>query len=85
MNLKMNKLLVMLCIASVNCVVLQNLCSSHHFVCKGMKVNAFHVVPQNVTFKSLNDYLINDTITCDPSEFKDKANYWKVLRIKNEL
>ena len=81
----MNKFLVLavLCIASASCVELENLCSSDSFDYKGVQVNAFYRVQQNITFESLSHYLIDDTIKCDPSEFKNKTNLLETLKIKN--
>ena len=78
-------LLVLLCVASATCVELENLCAFDAFEYKGMQVNAFQRVQWNVTFESLSHYLINETIKCDLNEFKNKANYWEVLKIKSDL
>ena len=85
-NSKMNKFLVLavLCIASASCVELENLCSSDSFDYKGVQVNAFYRVQQNITFGSLRYYLIDDTIKCDPSEFFNKTNPLKALNMKNK-
>ena len=82
----MNKFLVLavLCIASASCVELENLCSSDSFDYKGVQVNAFYRVQQNITFESLNHYLIDDTIKCDPSEFIYKTNLEPALKFKNQ-
>lgn len=77
-------LLAMLCVASSSCVELENLCSSDSFEYKGVLVNAFHKVQWNVTFGPLNDYLINDTVKCNPAEFENKTNLEETLRLKNE-
>ena len=74
----------MLCVASSSCVQLENICSSDSFEYNGVLVNAFYKVEWNVTFGSLNDYLINDTIKCNLDEFKNKANLQETLRLKNE-
>lgn len=80
-------LMILLCVASASCVELKNLCAPDCFVYHGLMVNAFHKVPQpqNVTFANLGHYLISPDVTCDPSEFQNKTNYWEALRIKNEL
>ena len=81
----MNKLLLLaLCVASVSCVELENLCSSDTFEYKGVLVNAFHRVQSNVTFQLLSHYLINDTVRCDLSEFKNKTNFQEALRLKHK-
>ena len=77
-------LLAMLCVASGSCVELKNICSSDSFEYKGVLVNAFHKVQWNLTFGSLNDYLINDTVKCDPAEFKNKTDVEEALRLKND-
>ena len=86
-SLKMNKLLVflVLCIASASCVKLENLCSSDRFDYNGVLVNAFYRERWNVTFLSLNEYLINSSMPCDRSEFVNKTNFFEVLKIKNNL
>ena len=91
-NLKMNKLLLLaLCLASASCLQLENICSSDQFYYRGERgrevppelVNAFHKIGgQNITFKALNSYLIDDTVSCDLSEFKNATNFWEALRIK---
>ena len=81
----MNKFLVLvLCIASASCVELENLCSSDSFDYKGIEVNAFHRVRQNVTFEPLSHYLIDLAIMCDPSEFYNKTRYWETLKYRIE-
>ena len=82
----MNRILLfaMLCVALSRCLELENLCSSDSFEHKGVLVNAFHKVQWNVTFGSLGDYLINDTVKCNPAEFKDKTNLEETLRLKKE-
>lgn len=81
----MEKLLafLVLCLASVNCVELENICSSDSFHFNGVLVNAFQKIGGQVRFEGLSHYLINDTILCDPSEFRNKSNYWEVLKIKS--
>lgn len=84
----MNKLLVLLVLylASVNCVELENICSPDAFDFDSKKVNAFHRVVQRVGFQGLRHYLISDiTILCDPTEFRYKNNYWEALGAKNRL
>ena len=83
----MKQLLVflVLCIASIGCVELENLCSSDQFHYKGFLVNAFHRNRNQITFPGLSHYLINSSITCDPSKFVKKTNYLEALRIKNNL
>ena len=76
---------LMLCIASVSCVELENLCSSDHFEYNGVLVNAFYRNQSSIVFPSLSQYLINSSITCDPSEFVNKTNYDVALRIKHNL
>ena len=80
----MNKILFLttLCVASVCCVELENLCSADAFEYKGVLVNAFHRVPQNVQFEPLAYYLINQTVKCDYFEFQNKRNYWETLKAK---
>lgn len=74
----------MLCVASTNCVELENLCSSDTFEYAGILVNAFHRVQRNVTFKSLSHYLIKDSVKCDFFEFENKTNFWEALKIKHD-
>ena len=85
----MNKFLVflVLCIASASCVELENLCSSDHFGYSkyDVLVNAFYRERRNITFPSLRHYLINSSITCEPSKFVNKTNFFEALRIKNSL
>ena len=83
----MNKvvLLAMLCVAPVSCVELENLCSSDTFENKDVLVNAFNRVKLNLTFQSLNHYLINDTVVCDRPEFNNTANLDEALKLKSEL
>ena len=85
-KLKMNRilLLAMLCVASGSCVKLENICSHDSFEYKGLLVNAFYKVQWNVTFGLLDDYLINDTIKCNPAQFSNKTNLEETLRLKNE-
>ena len=82
----MNKvlLLAMLCVASASCFELENICSSDTFKFEGLLVNAFYRVRLNMTFGSLNYYLLSDAVKCYYSEFKDKANYWEALELKYE-
>ena len=75
--------LTILCVAAVGCVELENICSSDSFVFNGVLVNAFHRFQQNVTYYPLIHYLIHDGVRCDLSEFKDQANFWKALELKN--
>ena len=77
-------ILAMLCVASVACVKLENICSDDSFEYKGVLVNAFHRVKLNITFQPLSFYLINDSVKCDPAEFKNKANFLKALKTKHE-
>ena len=77
--------LVMLCVASVSCVDLKNICTADSFEYKGVLVNAFHRVQRNVTFESIGHYLIDNTVNCDPSEFQNKTNFWETLKLKHEL
>lgn len=81
----MNKLFIFaaLCVASVSCVNLQNLCSSDTFKYNGVLVNAFHVIRQNMTFEPLGHYLINGTIKCDHFEFANKTKFREALKIKH--
>ena len=83
---KMNRILLvaLLFFASVSCLELKNLCSSDVFEYRDVLVNAFHVVPLNVTFKSLNHYLIKSSVKCDLLEFNNKTNFWEALRLKHE-
>ena len=83
----MSKLFVflVLCIASANCVELENLCSTDHFDYDGVLVNAFYKSPMNVTFPGLSHYLINNSVACDRSEFVNKTNFLEVLKIKHNL
>ena len=83
----MNKILVlaMLCFASTSCLNLKNICSSHIFRYNDVQVNSFHRVQSNLTFDSLSSYLINDSITCDIAEFKERQNFFDTLKIKHEL
>ena len=77
-------ILAMLCVASVGCVKLENICSSDSFEYKGLIVNAFYRIQWNVTFESLNHYLIDDAIKCDPTEFKNRTNFREALKTKHE-
>ena len=93
----MNKILLLaiFCVASANCVTLENICSSDTFEYKSAQpvaggkppvlVNAFHRVQLNATFESLSHYLINDTVKCDIADFKIKANFWEALKLKRQL
>lgn len=74
--------LAILCVASASGVELENLCSSDAFEYNGVLVNAFHRLQQSVTFESMSHYLINDTVKCDYFEFKNRTNFWEVLKIK---
>ena len=74
--------LVVLClVASASC--LESLCSSDTFSYNGVLVNAFYKIRQNVTFERPTHYMIHDSVTCDPSEFKDRSNFLTSLKIKN--
>lgn len=81
----MNRFLVflVLCVATANCVELENICSADHFEYADVKVNAFYRVKQNVTFESLAHYLIDRSITCDPTEFRNKSNLLEALKVRN--
>lgn len=87
----MNKILVIfvLYVASASCVELENLCSTDTFTYKGaftydrLLVNAFHRVQRQLTFEPLSYYLINDTVQCNQTEFRNKTNFWEALRAKN--
>ena len=83
----MNKLLVflVLCIAWVSCVELENLCSSDTFEYNGVLVNSFYKSSMNITFPGLKRYLINHTIICDRSDFVNTTNYYEILRIRGDL
>lgn len=83
---KMNRILMlaMLCVASASCLELENICASDAFKYKDVLVNAFYRVQWSVTFESLNHYLINDTVKCDPLEFKNKTNLQEALKFKDE-
>ena len=82
----MNRILwlAMLCVASSSCVELENICSFDSFYYNDVLVNAFYKVQWNVTFGSLNDYLINDTVKCNLEEFDDIANGPVAMRLKDE-
>ena len=82
----MNKalFLAMLCITSSCCLELERICSSDTFSHVGQTVNSFHRLERNVTFGSLSDYLIDEAVNCDLSEFKTKANFLETLKLKNE-
>ena len=77
-------LLAMLCVAFGSCLELQNICSSDIFEFNEHLVNAFYKVQWNVTFGTLGDYLINDTVKCNPDEFRNKQILEKALRYKDE-
>lgn len=83
---KMTKLLVallVLCVSSASGLLLEDLCPSDAFAYKGgILVNAFHRIRQNVTFEPF-EYLVNDNITCDPTEFRDKGHHMMALQAKN--
>ena len=83
----MNKILLLaiFCVASANCVELENICSSDTFKYDGLLVNAFHRAQFNVTFESLSHYLIDDTVKCDIAQFKNKTNFWEALKLKGQL
>ena len=72
----MNKVLLLttLCVASVACVELENICSSDSFEFEVL-VNSFYRVQRNVTYYPLLHYLIHDGVRCDPFEYKDQANF----------
>ena len=80
--------LAMLCIVSINCVELENICSSDTFVYDGeyddVLVNSFHRVRLNITFRPLSYYLIPDDIKCDLGRFENKSNYYAGLQAKNK-
>lgn len=77
---------VVLCIASVNCLELQNLCSSDHFSYNGVVVNAFLKLRHNFTFEPLRHYLIDGSVTCDKSEFdRRKNNYREAIETRKVL
>lgn len=85
----MNKFLVLavLSVVSVSCVELEDICRGYfgHFKYNGILVNSFHRVKgQHITLQPLKYYLINDTIKCDPAEFKKKENFLTALKFKNE-
>ena len=77
-------ILAMLCIASTGCVELENICSGDSFEYEGVQVNAIHRVRFNVTLQPYRKSLINDSINCDPTEFKNKSNFWEALQSKHE-
>ena len=83
-KMKTTLVLAMLCVALAGCLELENICSSDSFYRDGVFVNSFYRVQFNVTFQPLSFYLINDTVECNPDEFKDKNNFWEALKIKHE-
>lgn len=85
--LKMNKLplvLFTLCIASASCVKLEGLCPQDLFGYNGVIVTAFYRSRLNITFPPLNEYLINSSIPCEPSEFVNKTNHEVVMGIRDK-
>lgn len=76
-------MILVLCLVCANCVELENICSSDTFTYNDLVVNAFHKVPQNLTFGPLKLYLINETLKCDEEEFKNKANFRVAIKAKN--
>ena len=80
----MKKILILaiVCVATARDVELENIRKKDSF--EYYDVNAFHRFRWNVTFQPLRAYLINDTVTCDPAEFKNKTNFWDTLKFKHE-
>ena len=76
-------ILAMLCVASVACVKLENICSADTFQYKGVLVNAVYRVQTNVTFQPISLYMINDSVKCDPAEFEVKRRFVEALTLKN--
>ena len=75
-----------LCVATVSCLEVENICTYRGlFDYNGLRVNTFHRVQWNMTFESLSHYLINDSVKCDPAEFKNKTCFWEALKLKNVL
>lgn len=70
-------------ITAASCVELENLCDSETFDYKGVRVNSFQRLLLNFTFESLEFYLVKPTLTCDPSQFQNKTNFWEILKLKN--
>ena len=73
-----------LCVALAAGMKLENICSTDSFKYDGVLVNAFHRITQNVTFRPFSHFLINDTVNCDPTEFKKYDRFWQVLKLKHE-
>lgn len=82
---KVSKLILLFCVCySANCVQLENLCPADRFEYKLLDVNSFHRIRQNVTFKSISDYLVNDSVKCDPNDFRNHSNYQQAAKLKDE-
>lgn len=79
----MNKVLsfvLVLCIcATARSVELQNICSHDTFKYQNLLVNAFHRVSQSFTFEPIRYYMLNDSVVCNKSDFKNPVNFLEVL------
>lgn len=75
--------LLVLCVSTVNGLFLEPICPSSVFSFEDVSVNAFHRIPQNLTFGPLPYYLIDRSIICNPNEFQNQNNYLEVLKARN--
>ena len=76
--------LAILCVSTASGLLLEPICSSSDFSFEDVWVNAFHQVPQNISFEPLLYYLIDRSIVCDPNEFQNQSNYLEVLKARNQ-
>lgn len=74
--------LAMPCVASANCLELENICLSDTFEFNDFPVNAIHRLQGNLTFESLSHFLIDDTVKCVFFQFKNRTNFWETIKIK---
>lgn len=85
MNKVWNLILLLLCIcSSAKCVQLENLCSADRFDYKKLDVNSFYRIRQQITFDPINNYLVSDSVKCNPEDFKNHTNYLQAQRLRDE-
>lgn len=70
--------------STVSCLELENICANETKVYKGIVVNSFYRIKQNLTLGPIKQFLVGNSIRCDLNEFnQNKTALFEFLKIKN--
>lgn len=79
MNKVLSFVLLLGVCATVSSVKVQNICPHDTFKYEDLLVNAVYKFSHSVTFPPIRSYMLNDSIVCNKSDFKNPANFLEVL------